>query len=77
MQPYLARITAAGLTGSVVVMHGTPFQGIMEAAKAQHVDLMIMGTHGRTGLPHLLLGSVTERVVRLAPCPVLVVREGC
>jgi universal stress protein A len=40
----------------------------------QHVDLIIMGTHGRTGLPHLLLGSVAERLVRLAPCPVLVVR---
>jgi nucleotide-binding universal stress UspA family protein len=74
MQSYLARITAAGLTGAIVVKHGAPFQEIMDVATAQHVDLIIMGTHGRTGLPHLLLGSVAERLVRLAPCPVLVVR---
>jgi nucleotide-binding universal stress UspA family protein len=74
MESSLARITAAGLKGDVVVVHGTPFQEILEAAKTQHVDLIIMGTHGRTGLHHLLLGSVAERVVRLAPCPVLVVR---
>jgi universal stress protein A len=39
------------------------------------VDLIIMGTHGRTGLLHVLLGSVAEKVVRLAPCSVLVVRQ--
>jgi nucleotide-binding universal stress UspA family protein len=74
MQSYLARITAAGLTGDIVVKHGPVFQEIMEVAKTQHVDLIIMGTHGRTGLSHLFLGSVAERLVRFAPCPVLVVR---
>jgi nucleotide-binding universal stress UspA family protein len=74
MQSYLTRITAAGLTGDIVVKHGPAFQEIMDVAKEQHVDLMIMGTHGRTGPSHLLLGSVAERLVRLAPCPVLVVR---
>jgi nucleotide-binding universal stress UspA family protein len=39
------------------------------------VDLIIIGTHGRTGLQHVLMGSVAEKVVRLAPCPVLVVRQ--
>ncbi len=43
-------------------------------AQAQEFDLIVMGTHGRTGLQHLLMGSVAERVVRLARCPVLVVR---
>ena len=52
-----------------------PFQEILETAKTQQVDLIVMGTHGRTGLHHLLLGSVVEKVVRLAPCPVLVVRQ--
>jgi universal stress protein A len=39
------------------------------------VDLIVMGTHGRTGLEHIFLGSVAEKVVRLAPCPVLIARQ--
>jgi nucleotide-binding universal stress UspA family protein len=46
----------------------------MDLAGKRAVDLIIMGTHGRTGLSYVLLGSVAERVVRLAPCPVLVTR---
>jgi len=49
---------------------------IVELARDRHADLIVMGTQGRTGLPHLLLGSVAERVVRLAPCPVLVTGKG-
>ena len=45
-------------------------------AREQGVDLIVMGTHGRTGLRHLLLGSVAERVARAAPCPVFTVRVG-
>lgn len=48
-------------------------QIILEAAREEHVDLIVMATHGRTGIPRILLGSVTEEVVREAPCPVLVV----
>jgi nucleotide-binding universal stress UspA family protein len=44
-------------------------------AKDEHIDLIVMGTHGRTGWSHLLLGSVAEKVVRMAPCPVLTVRH--
>lgn len=75
MEACLARVTAAGLEGDIVVVHGVPFHEIIETAKTQTVDLIIMGTHGRTGLQHLLLGSVAEKVVRLAPCPVLVARQ--
>jgi nucleotide-binding universal stress UspA family protein len=75
MEGYLARVTAAGLAGEIAVVHGAPFQEILNTAKARQVDLIIMGTHGRTGLPHVLLGSVAEKVVRLAPCPVLVARQ--
>ena len=45
-----------------------------EWTESEHVDLVVMGTHGRAGLSHLLLGSVAQRVARLAPCPVLTVR---
>jgi universal stress protein A len=76
MQACLERVTAGGLEGEVVAVHGVPFQEILETAKNQQVDLIIMGTHGRTGLHHMLLGSVTEKVVRLAPCPVLTVKVG-
>jgi nucleotide-binding universal stress UspA family protein len=57
------------------VREGNPFTEIVRFAKEQDIDLIIMGTHGRTGLAHVLLGSVTEKVVRKAPCPVLTVRH--
>ena len=75
MQSCLERVTAAGVEGEVVVVHGVPFHEIIETAKMQQVDLIVMGTHGRTGLQHVLLGSVAEKVARLAPCPVLIVRQ--
>jgi nucleotide-binding universal stress UspA family protein len=50
---------------------GTPYQAIVDAAKQFKADLIIMATRGRTGVSHLLLGSVAERVVRIAGCPVL------
>ena len=75
MQACLERVTAGGLEGEIAVVHGVPFQEILETAKTQQVDLIVMGTHGRTGLQHVLMGSVAEKVVRLAPCPVLVVRQ--
>lgn len=55
------------------VLVGEPFAGICQSAAQGQADLIIMGSHGRTGLSHVLLGSVAERVVRHAPCPVLVV----
>ena len=75
MQACLERVTAAGLEGESIIVKGVPFQEILETAKTQQVDLIVMGTQGRTGYQHLLLGSVAEKVVRLAPCPVLVVRQ--
>ena len=53
---------------------GHPFEQILEVAKGERVDMIVMGTHGRTGLAHIVLGSVAERVVRMAPCPVLTVK---
>jgi universal stress protein A len=57
------------------VREGTPFYEIIRFAQEQDIDLIVMGTHGHTGLAHMLLGSVTEKVVRKAPCPVLTVRH--
>ncbi len=53
---------------------GEPAAEILEVAKARGADLVVMGTHGRTGLEHALMGSIAERVVRRAHCPVLTVR---
>jgi nucleotide-binding universal stress UspA family protein len=53
---------------------GPPFLEIVRYAKENNIDLIVLGTHGRSGLAHMLLGSVAEKVVRKAPCPVLTVR---
>jgi nucleotide-binding universal stress UspA family protein len=57
------------------VREGTPFYEIIRFAKDQSIDLIVMGTHGRAGLAHVLMGSVAEKVVRKAPCPVLTVHH--
>lgn len=57
------------------VRMGKPFAEVVTLAKELQIDLIIVATHGYTGLRHVLLGSTTERIVRHAPCPVLVVRE--
>ena len=64
-----------GTVEKVLVRFGRSFHEIAEAARTRKVDLVIISTHGYTGFKHALLGSTTERVVRHAPCPVLVVRQ--
>jgi nucleotide-binding universal stress UspA family protein len=54
---------------------GDPASAIVSAAESEGADLIVMGTHGRTGLTRLLMGSVAEAVVRRAPCPVLTVKQ--
>ena len=61
-------------TWDVDVAAGPPAEMIVHFAHERGADLIVMGTHGRTGLSHVLLGSVAEKVVRLAPCPVLTVK---
>jgi nucleotide-binding universal stress UspA family protein len=58
-----------------VVREGNAVEEILKLARERAVDLIVMGTHGRTGLAHLFLDSVTEKVVRGAPCPVFTVRQ--
>jgi len=59
----------------VALRVGSPFVEIVRYAREERIDLIVMGTHGRGAIAHMLLGSVAERVVRKAPCPVLTVRQ--
>lgn len=73
----LQQIPAGGQSGQSVVREvrvGAAFMEIIDYAKSQDIDLIVIGTHGRSGLSHILMGSVAERVVRAAPCPVLSVK---
>jgi universal stress protein A len=65
---------AGGLRVETQLLQGVAATEICQFAERAGCDLIVMGTHGRKGLPHVLLGSVAERVVRSAPCPVLTVR---
>lgn len=58
----------------VMLKEGEPFVEIIQMAKRGSTDLIVMGTHGRTGLDHILFGSTAEKVVRKSPCPVLTIR---
>jgi nucleotide-binding universal stress UspA family protein len=58
-----------------VVRRGKPFLEIINYARDNHVDLIVLGTHGRTALRQVLMGSVADKVVRKSPCPVLTVRS--
>jgi nucleotide-binding universal stress UspA family protein len=74
----LARLLPEAETAHVavtrLVVMGMPYQRILETAADEQVDMIVMATHGRTGLSHLFMGSVAERVVRTSPCPVLTIR---
>ena len=72
---FVKKQVPAGIATESVTRLGHPFSEISAAAKDFDVDLIVIATHGHTGLKHLLLGSTAERVVRLAPCPVLTVRD--
>ena len=72
----LAAANKAGLPFQALMPQGQPADdGIVQAAIKHEVDLIVMGSHGRTGLKRLLMGSVTERVIGQSPCPVLVVKR--
>jgi nucleotide-binding universal stress UspA family protein len=70
----VARAKKAGARTTGLLLDGLPHEQVPRAARRTRADLIVIGTHGRTGVSKLLLGSVAERIVRLAPCPVLTVR---
>jgi len=78
---HLAQFESLARGAGIAIAHsycelGDPATTIVEHAQSGGYDLLVMGTHGRTGLSHALLGSVAEKVVRRAPCAVLTVRTG-
>jgi len=76
LEERVAELTGSGLRARYTVLHEDPSSGLCALALEKAVDLVALGTRGRAGLAHVLLGSVAERVARLAHCPVLTVHEG-
>ena len=70
----LPEVEAAGVEVVRQVVLGSPSHEIVKSAAAEKVDLIVIATHGRTGVSRLFIGSVAERVVRTAPCPVMTIR---
>lgn len=62
------------ITIETIVVKGIPYVEIIKTSKDKQIDLIVMGTHGRTGLEHILIGSVAQRVIQKAPCPVFSIR---
>lgn len=69
-----ASVEKNGVRVRTELLEGTPYRVVLDWAKEWGADLIVIGTHGHTGFTHALLGSVTERVVRMATCPVLTIR---
>jgi nucleotide-binding universal stress UspA family protein len=74
LQPIVERLSKAGVKATALVDTGAASMRICELVKDQHFDLVVLATHGYTGLKHVLLGSTAERVVRHCTCPVLTVK---
>jgi len=73
----VARARKASLRArSLLVVGALPHVEIVKTARSKRIDMIVMGTHGRSGLAKLFLGSVAERVIATAPCPVLTVKKG-
>lgn len=70
----VARAREAGVQTAFLVWEGDPGEGIVDAARSEGADLIVLGTHGRHGVGRSIFGSVSDHVVRHAPCPVVVVR---
>jgi nucleotide-binding universal stress UspA family protein len=74
LERLVAQAKRAGVRAKGLLLEGLPHDRILRAARSKRADLIVLGTHGRTGLGRVFLGSVAARVVTLAPCPVLTVR---
>lgn len=75
LREIVAGLSARGVRATSVLESGPAADTLVEIVRARGVDLVVIATHGLTGLEHALLGSVAERVVRLCPCPVLTIKR--
>ena len=75
-QELVQRGRRVSVSVSFLIWEGDPGEAIIEAARAEHAELIIVGSHGRSAMGRFLIGSVSDHVVRNAPCPVPVVRQG-
>lgn len=73
LEGVLTKTRKAGVRAQGLLLRGRPEEAIARAARKHSTDLLVVGTHGRTGLPRLILGSVASRIIAAAPCPVLAV----
>ena len=71
-----ARAAGRGISAETKIVTGIPSEEVLAVATGEEPDLIVVGTRGKTGLAHVLLGSTAERIIRAAPCPVLAVRAG-
>ncbi|NJN69520.1 MAG: universal stress protein [Nitrospira sp.] len=71
----VSALATAGVPSEFLILGGLPTDSILDAARTQPADVIVMGTHGRRGLSHALFGSIAESVLRKSPCPVLTVRS--
>jgi nucleotide-binding universal stress UspA family protein len=76
MDSFLARHFSGFDRFDTILATGIPYREIIGNAREAAVDLIVIGTHGRTGVEHVIFGSTAEKVVRMSPCPVLSVRQG-
>ena len=70
----VAKEIPANIKVTSIIRIGKPFSEIVEVAKSENADLIVISSHGRTGMDHVLFGSTADKVVRKAPCPVLTIR---
>ena len=75
LEEWVAKARSEGLPARAALRTGVAYREIVALATDEQADLIVIGTHGRGGVDRALLGSVADRVIRLAPCPVLSVRE--
>ena len=75
LENHADELRSRGLSVATLLLEGSPLESILGQAQKRHCDLLVLGTHGRSGMAHMLLGSVAEKILRRAPCPVLTVRH--